>query len=107
MKAVFELREIQQDWNPPFQKKINSSELIVEENDFFDLDGNGKTKVFRLIELKGHKALIEYHRDYAPKGYVQPNNRQFWLEQTESKSFTSLWKNNGVTKTLKLIKVIE
>ncbi|MFH1544882.1 MAG: hypothetical protein ABIE23_02205 [archaeon] len=106
MKAFFKVKELQQDWRPPFEKRIEERELEVKEGQEFEADGDGK-KVFKLLRAGNGRTLIEYSREYTPKGYCQPQNREFWLDRNESKSFSALWNNNGVTKTITLVKVVE
>jgi len=101
MKAVIEVKELKQDWNPPFQKKIDIKEVEVEEGALFESNGNGKN-VFRLVQAGKDRILVEYDITYTNKGHVHPTNRQLWIGKGESESFSELWGNNGVTKTLTL-----
>jgi len=101
MKAVIEINELKQDWNPPFQKKTEVKEIEVEEGALFESNGNGKT-VFRLVQIGKDRILVEYDVSYTNKGHVHPTNRQIWIEKNESESFAELWGNNGTTKKLTL-----
>lgn len=101
MKAVIEIKELKQDWNPPFQKKRETKEVEVEEGQLFESNGNGGN-VFRLVQIGKDRILVEYDVGYTNKGHAHPTNRQLWIEKHSSESFSQLWGNNGVTKTLTL-----
>lgn len=105
MKALIEVKELKQDWNPPFQKKTKKKEVEIEEGELFEANGNGG-KVFRLIKIGKERMLIEYDVSYTNKGHVHPTNRQLWIGKGSSESFAELWGNNGVTKTLTLKNLI-
>jgi hypothetical protein len=100
MQATFEVQEIIQPWKPPFEKKISNKEYTVQANEGFDLAPKITGAVFKLIQLNGDRALVEYHRDFTPKGYEQPQARQFWFKIGESREFSHLWGENGTTKKL-------
>lgn len=101
MKALIEVKELKQDWNPPFQKKTETRELEIEEGALFESNGNGKN-VFKLVQIGKDRILVEYDITYTNKGHVHPTNRQIWIAKDESESFAELWGNNGVTKKLTL-----
>ncbi len=106
MKAVIEIKELKQDWSPPFQKKTETKEIEVEEGQLFESNGNGKN-VFRLVQIGKDRVLVEYDVEYTNKGHVHPTNRQLWIARNESESFSQLWGNDGLTKTLTLKNLIE
>ena len=100
MQAVFLVKNIQQDWNPPFKTNIQQRELSVNEGDNFEEhDGN---PVFRLVKIKGSQALLEYALHFSLKGYEHPGNKQIWINSGEEKSFSYLWGKDGTTKAVKL-----
>lgn len=105
MKALIEIKNVQQDWGPPFQKRIEAKDIVVEEDSDFDDDGRTEF-VFRLLKVQSNKALIEYHRDYTIKGYEQPFNRRIWLETNETRDFSQQWGNNGLTKKITLKQIL-
>ncbi len=105
MKAVIEIKELKQDWNPPFQKKTETREMELEEGQKFESNGNGGN-AFRLIQIGKERILVEYDIGYTNKGHVHPTNRQLWIEKGESQSFSELWGSNGTTKTITLKNLI-
>jgi len=105
MKAVIEIKELKQDWNPPFQKKTELKEIEVQEGSMFESNGNGGN-IFRLVKIGKDRVLVEYDAGYTNKGHVHPTNRQLWIEKNEAESFSMLWGNDGVTKTLTLKNLI-
>jgi hypothetical protein len=100
MQAVFEVKEISQPWKPPFEKKVSSKEYRVQANEGFDAAPRVTGTVFKLLQIAGDKVLVEYHRDFTPKGYEQPQARQFWFSVGETREFSHLWGENGTTKKL-------
>jgi len=101
MKALIEVKELKQDWNPPFQKKTEIKEVEAEEGELFESNGNGGN-IFRLVQIGKDRVLVEYDVTYTNKGHVHPTNRQLWIGKGESESFSALWGSDGVTKTLTL-----
>ena len=101
MHAVFEIQEMSQDWKPPFKKNRTNKTVTVAEGDSFEpiRDGN---HLFTLKCVHGTRVLLGYNRLYTLKGYEHPTERQIWLEMNEGKAFSSLWDENGVTKTIYL-----
>ena len=99
MKAVIEVKETNQDWKPPFKKNTKAEEITVQENGEFDALRE-KGFLFKVHRIQGDKVLVEYNRSYTIKGYEQPQNRSVWIGINESKSFSALWDDNGLTKTL-------
>ncbi|MBU2100488.1 hypothetical protein KKG83_04080 [Candidatus Micrarchaeota archaeon] len=104
MKALIEVNELKQDWSPPFQKKKEIKEIEVEEGSAFESNGNGGN-VFRLVQIGKDRILVEYDVGYTNKGHVHPVNRQLWIARGEKESFSQLWGNDGVTKTLTLMEL--
>ncbi len=100
MHALFEITEVSQPWRPPFEKTVSSKEFQVQTSEGFDSTADSKEPVFKLVQILGDKALIEYRRDYTPKGYEQPQARQFWFKIGETREFSHLWGENGTTKKL-------
>lgn len=104
MKAVFELKEISQDWNPPFKKNVKSNEITVGEGDSF---GDGKEgKIFKLIKINKDKALVQFSEKYTLKGHEHPTGRQVWIDKNEPQSFSALWEQNGKTAQIKLKSIL-
>jgi len=106
VKAVFEVKEVVQDWSPPFQKKVNVKNVEVKIGDSFELNEKG-SPIFKLIKLDGNKALVEHDRSYSTKGHEHVESRQVWIDREESKSFCALWGSNGNTKSLLLRDLVE
>ncbi len=101
MQAVFEIQDLSQEWKPPFKKNRSTKTVSVSEGDSFEpiRDGN---HLFTLKGVHGTRVLIAYNRLYTLKGYEHPTERQIWLEMNEGKAFSSLWEENGITKTIYL-----
>ncbi|MBS3057455.1 MAG: hypothetical protein J4415_02395 [Candidatus Diapherotrites archaeon] len=106
MKAVFEIKDIKQDWQPPFKKSEEIKQVEVSENEEFEADGDSGF-VFRLIRIGDEYANVQFNRLYTIKGHEHPNDRTVRLQkQGDSYSFSALWNANGVTKKLKLIDTV-
>ena len=102
MKALFEVKEIVNDWAPPFQTKVSLAEYVVNEAEgFSQFDGTNET-VFRLLTVRNGNALVEYNNAFTLKGHEHPQNHQVWVSRNQPISFTFLWGEKGVTKTLLL-----
>jgi hypothetical protein len=101
MQAVIEVEELHQDWKPPFAKKRETKSVTVEEGESFDALRDG-TPLFTIQTIQGNKVLLLYNRMYSLKGYEHPTERKLWLTMHEPKKFSSLWEDNGVTKTITL-----
>lgn len=107
MKAVFEIKEIINDWAPPFSKKVATKEYSVEESATFEpIEPTKATPVFTVVEIKNERVLVQYNHLFSLKGYEQPQSKQVWLEQNEQRSFAFLWGNRGVTKVLTLKDIV-
>lgn len=107
MKAFFELKEVNQSWsNPNEPKRITAKEVTAEEGEQFDTTEKDEP-MFRFLQVKGDKALIEYNRAYTLKGYEQPISRTIWIDTRQTIEFSSLWNSNGLTKKLTLKKLGE
>jgi tricorn protease-like protein len=101
MQAVFEIQEMSQDWKPPFKKNRSTRTVTVAEGDSFEPLRQGD-HLFTLKGIHGSRVLLAYNRLYTLKGYEHPTERQIWLEMNEGKAFSSLWDENGITKTIYL-----
>lgn len=101
MHAVVEVESLMQDWKPPFAKKRETKSFTVAEGETIDLLKDG-TPLFTIKAIQGDRILIGYSRMYTLKGYEHPTERQLWLGVHDSKKFSSLWEDNGVTKTVTL-----
>jgi len=108
MQAVFEVKTIEADWKPPFQKKINNKEYSVKEGEAFDkIVGNGNNDdVFKLVRVAPDKVLVEYSRFFTVKGYENPQSRQMWVDRDVEQTLSYLWGEKGVTKKIKLVRII-
>ncbi len=106
MKAVFEIRDMKQDWQPPFKKSEEIRQVEVSENEEFEADGESGF-VFRLVRIGDGSAQVQFNRLYTIKGHEHPNDRTVRLQKAgDSYSFSALWNANGVTKQLKLVDVV-
>ena len=106
MQVVFDLREVEQDWQPPFKKKINERTITVSKGERFCPDESGRS-VFKLIKVVGKMALVEFDDKFTVKGHEHPESRQVWVDQGEFKVFSALWSNKGVSKKLRVKEVLE
>ena len=108
MQAVFEVKTIEADWKPPFQKKIDNKEYSVKEGEPFDtIVGNGNSdNVFRLVRVAPDKVLVEYSRFFTVKGYENPQSRQMWVDREGEQTLSYLWGEKGITKKIKLVRII-
>ena len=100
MQLVFEVFELTQRWKPPFEKKSEQKEFRVGAHEGFDFTPDSTEPVFKVVQSAGDKALVEYRRDFTPKGYEQPQARQFWFKIGDTREFSHLWGENGTTKKL-------
>lgn len=103
MNAVFKVKNIKNSWTPPFKKEIIEQQYFVEEGQSFDeisIQNVGKVNVFKIIQLTGSKALIEYDRHFTLKDGINPGSRQLWITLKKPISFKYQWGNNGMTKIL-------
>jgi len=105
MHVTFDLRELRQDWRPPFKKDIRENEVTVSEGETFGPDGDGKN-VFRLVSVQGNMALVEFDQEYTLKGHEHPTNRQVLIDASEFKSFSALWKQDGLTMKLRVKNIV-
>ena len=105
MKAKFEVVQTIQPWNPPFDKKVETHNYSVSENEKFDSIPKTNSSVFTLLRIGGDKALIKYHLEFTLKGYVQPQNKEIWIEKDETKELSFLWGDNGLTKKIRYLGV--
>jgi len=106
MKALFEVKEIVNDWAPPFQKKVTLNEFVVGEAEGFSAFTGTNDAIFRLLSLRNGNALVEYNKTFTLKGHEHPQNHQIWVSRNTPVSFTFLWGEKGVTKTLVLKDVL-
>jgi|GEM_PF-2302937 len=109
MKAVFNLVSVEEDWQPPFQKKTSEEILEVEQDGFFGLmteamsNPDDKEYIFKLIQLKADRALIEFDYRYTLKEQKErPVTRQIWLQVGETQKFSSQWSHKGINRTITL-----
>ena len=104
-KAIFAVKSIIHKWRPPFGKDISSQDLFVTEGQSFDnMEKEGP--IFKLLKCDGNKALIEFSDKFTLKGHLHPRNRQVWIGDSEETSFTYLWGEDGITKSLKLKEIM-
>ena len=100
-KAIFEVKSIVQHWGPPFGKEVSSKDVAVSEGNSFDNHPKAGS-IFKLIKCKDDKALVEFSEKFTLKGHEHPRNRRVWIDKEAPVSFTYLWGNNGMTKSLTL-----
>jgi len=105
-KAIFEVKSITQHWGPPFGKESSSYEAVVSKGEKFD-NMPKEGPIFKLLECNGNKALVEFSEKFTLKGHLHPRNRQIWVDKKEPVSFTYLWGNDGMTKSLLLKEIVE
>ncbi|MFH0970202.1 MAG: hypothetical protein V1776_01950 [Candidatus Diapherotrites archaeon] len=101
MQAVIEIESLSQDWKPPFQKRKESKSVTINEGETFETLKNG-SPLFALHSIQGGRALLEYNRAFSLKGYEHPTERVIWLDMHSPVKFSSLWEDNGTTKTITL-----
>ncbi len=102
MKARFDLVEITQSWTGGGKKTENKS-FAVDENEDFDAHPKTQKPLFTLVKATPEKVLVRYSREFTLKGYEQPQSRETLLEKGETKEFSHLWGNNGLTKKLTFV----
>lgn len=90
-----------QDWRPPFAKKRETQSFTVKEGETFEQVKDG-APLFAIQAIQGDKVLLEYNRMYTLKGYEHPTERCIWLNSHTPIKFSSLWEDNGITKTVTL-----
>ncbi|MBU0636502.1 hypothetical protein KKE06_05745 [Candidatus Micrarchaeota archaeon] len=100
MSLLFEISEVFQDWKPPFQKRTTQKEVRVQEKEGFEFTPKNTEPIFQVLENHNGRVLVEYRKDFTLKGYSQPRSKQVWLNTAETKEFSFLWGNNGITKKL-------
>ncbi|MEK6970854.1 MAG: hypothetical protein AABW68_04165 [archaeon] len=101
MQAVIEIESLSQDWKPPFAKKRETKSIVVDEGANFEELKDG-SPLFTLHSVQGDKILLQYSRMYTLKGYEHPTERKMWINMHSPVKFSSLWEDNGVTKTVTL-----
>jgi len=107
LKAIFAVKSIENQWKPPFRKTIEDKELTVSENESFEKFDGREENVFKLLKVGADNVVIEYHREFTLKNYQQPSSKQLQLELNEPQSFTFLWGEDGITKTLTLKQTVQ
>ncbi len=107
MAILFEIENLKQQWQPPFQKSIESEEARVSAGGKFGkLERFGKNSVnldgfaFTLIEVNSDHVVVEYDHELTVKDYKTPQNRRVSIKQNESKSCSYLWGEDGATKKI-------
>lgn len=105
-KAIFLVKSITQHWRPPFGKGLSEMELVVEEGQRFD-DFSKEGLIFKLVKCDGNKALVEFSEKFTLKGHLHPRDRQVWIGKEKAVSFTYLWGEDGITKSLRLREIVE
>lgn len=107
MAILFEIKNIKQQWQPPFQKSVETEEVRVSVGrKFGKLERFGKNSVgldgfaFTLIEANSDHVVIEYDYELTVKDYKTPQNRRVSIKQNESESFSYLWGEDGTTKRI-------
>jgi hypothetical protein len=101
MQAVIEIENLQQDWKPPFAKKRETKSVTVNQGESFETLKDG-TPLFTIHSIQGDKVLLQYSRMYTLKGYEHPTERKMWVTMHSPVKFSSLWEDNGTTKTVTL-----
>lgn len=101
MQAVIEIENLQQDWKPPFAKKRETKSVTVSSGEAFETMKDG-SPLFQIHAIQGDKVLLQYNRMYTLKGYEHPTERKLWLNMHMPVKFSSLWEDNGTTKTITL-----
>ncbi len=104
MEALFEVKSMKQQWKPPFKKDIETKEVSVPVNGSFETFGGANENIFKLVKAENNEASIWYSEQFTLKGHSHPGDRIVNLKQGESASFTYLWGEDGVTKTVTLKK---
>ena len=105
-QATFLVKNIVSKWRPPFGKDITEMEMTVSEGKSFDAMPK-EGSIFKLVKCDGNKALVEFSDKFTLKGHLHPRNRQIWIDKKEPVSFTYLWGEDGITKSLKLREITE
>lgn len=106
MEAVFEVKSLRQQWKPPFKKEAEAKEVCVPVNAMFEKFDGTNENIFKLVKAGNGEASIWYSEQFTLKGHSHPRDRIVELKQGESASFTYLWGENGITKTVKFKKIV-
>jgi len=101
MQAVIEVESLSQDWKPPFSKKRETKSITVNAGESFETLRDG-SPLFTIHAVQGDKVLLQYNRMYTLKGYEHPTERKMWINMHAPVKFSSLWEDNGMTKTITL-----
>jgi hypothetical protein len=101
MQAVIEVESLSQDWKPPFAKKRETKSVTVNAGESFETLRDG-SPLFTIHAVQGDKVLLQYNRMYTLKGYEHPTERKMWINLHAPVKFSSLWEDNGTTKTITL-----
>jgi len=104
--GVFLVKSITQKWRPPFGKGVTELEMDVGEGEQFDSHPKAGS-IFKLVKLDEDKALVEFSEKFTLKGHLHPRDRQIWIGKEKPVSFTYLWGEDGMTKSLKLKEIVE
>lgn len=97
MRAKFDILEITQSWTGG-GKKTEEKSYLVNENEGFDSHPKREEALFTLVKATPEKALVRYHREFTLKGYEQPASRETLIEKGQTKEFSHLWGEKGLTK---------
>ncbi len=104
MKAVFEVKTLENDWKPPFRKNNSAREYSVGESEEFDrITGNGNDEaVFQLLQYAGERAQVKYSRLFTLKEPLELGGKEktIWAPLGKEITITYLWGEKGITKKI-------
>lgn len=99
IEYVFRINKKVIDMENPNRNSEETTKVFAELNDMFQDDGNGGF-VFKLIEGKQNKAVLEYDEKYLVKNEHQGYNHVTTLELNVPKQVTSMWGKDHITLTI-------
>lgn len=104
MKAIFEVKTIISEWQPPFTKNIETIEFEASQNEEFDrIQGNGNNEpVFKVLELDGDKAKLQFSSLFSVKEPKEGTGKEKIINVSKGseEALSYLWGEKGITKKI-------
>ena len=104
MKAIFEVKTIITEWQPPFTKNIETIEFEASQNEEFDrIQGNGNNEsVFKVLELDGDRVKLQFSSLFSVKEPKEGIGKEkiINVSKGEEEILSYLWGEKGITKKI-------
>ena len=104
MKAIFEVKTIISEWQPPFTKNIETIEFEASQNEEFDrIRGNGNNEsVFKVLELDGDRVKLQFSSLFSVKEPKEGIGKEkiINVSKGEEEILSYLWGEKGITKKI-------